>query len=85
MNEVLTRTTSMKGVRNAINDYYDKQKVQIIYILKRQGEVVKEKSLLVLTNCTGGDEEIENTEEKTKIVTMKITITKMALVLAPII
>ena len=57
-------SSSMKGVRNVINDY-DKQKVQIIYILKRQEKVVKEKSLLVLTNCTGGDEEIENTEEKT--------------------
>ena len=54
----------MKGVRNAIH-YYDKERVQVIDILKRQEKAVKEKSFLVLTNGTGGDKEIESAGDET--------------------
>ena len=39
MDDVLAGTASMKGVREAISDY-DKEKVQVIDVLRRQEKVV---------------------------------------------
>ena len=63
MDNVLAGTASMKGVREAINDY-DKEKVQVIDILRRQEKVVGvNKTSIVIASDEMSDEENNSVEE----------------------